>query len=79
MRGGGYARAVARFGEGQTALLAAISAYNTGDRQRGFANGYVARVTGIPAMADLTVPAQPSPYTATTVAYSREAIHVRIE
>ena len=46
VRGGGailtadYVKAVSRYGEGQQALLAAISAYNTGDWQRGFANGY---------------------------------------
>jgi type IV secretion system protein VirB1 len=88
VRGGGailtanYERAVAHFGEGQQALLA-ISAYNTGDWQRGFQNGYVARVTGIPAIANLSIPTKapppPNPYSATTVAYSREDLHVRIE
>jgi len=39
-----YARAArARGGDGE-ALLAALSAYNTGDFYRGFANGYVAQV-----------------------------------
>lgn len=38
-----YAGAVRLHGEGQTALRAALSAYNTGDYQRGFSNGYVAR------------------------------------
>jgi type IV secretion system protein VirB1 len=89
VRGGGailtadYGRAVVRFGEGQQALLAAISAYNTGDWQHGFQNGYVARVTGIPAIANLAIPAKaslpPGPYTATTVVFSREEIHVRID
>jgi type IV secretion system protein VirB1 len=92
VRGGGailtadYDRAATQFGEGQQALLAAISAYNTGSWSRGFANGYVARVVGIPAMANLSIPAKasaqpapPNPYTATTVAYSREDMHVRIE
>jgi type IV secretion system protein VirB1 len=90
VRGGGailtadYARASAQLGEGQPALLAAISAYNTGDFARGFRNGYVARVTGIPAIADLSIPAKappppPDPYTATTLAYSHEDLHVRIE
>jgi len=41
----GYRRATAVHGEGQQALLAAISAYNTGNLANGFANGYVARVT----------------------------------
>lgn len=39
-----YSRAVPRFGEGQPALLAALSCYNTGNFQRGFANGYVQKV-----------------------------------
>lgn len=39
----GYARAVAVHGEGQRALLAALSAYNTGSLTRGFGNGYVVR------------------------------------
>ncbi|MDN4572040.1 lytic transglycosylase [Pandoraea cepalis] len=41
----GYERAVKRFGPGQDALLAAVSAYNTGSLQAGFSNGYVAKVT----------------------------------
>lgn len=38
-----YARAVAVHGEGQRALRAALSAYNTGDLEQGILNGYVAR------------------------------------
>ena len=38
-----YAAAAHAYGEGQPALRAALSAYNTGDFARGFANGYVAR------------------------------------
>jgi type IV secretion system protein VirB1 len=41
-----YAAAVRTHGEGQLALQAALSAYNTGDFYRGFANGYVARYYG---------------------------------
>lgn len=42
----GYARnAAASVGE-QPALLTALSYYNTGHPRRGFANGYVAKVTG---------------------------------
>ena len=41
-----YAEAVHSRGEGQPALKAALSAYNTGDFYRGFANGYVARYYG---------------------------------
>jgi hypothetical protein len=40
---GFYGRAVQQFGEGQRALMAALSGYNTGDLQRGFANGYVGK------------------------------------
>lgn len=40
----GYARGQARHGPGQAALRAALSVYNTGHLERGFANGYVARV-----------------------------------
>lgn len=50
----GYARAVGIYGEGQPALRAALSAYNTGSLSRGFANGYVARYLepgGVPAIA----------------------------
>ena len=49
-----YAEAVRRLGEGQPALLAALSAYNTGDYSAGFRNGYVAKYigpTGVPALA----------------------------
>ena len=37
----GYDRGVAEHGEGQRALRAALSAYNTGDLYRGLRNGYV--------------------------------------
>lgn len=49
-----YADAVRSRGEGQTALQAALSAYNTGNFYRGFANGYVAKYygpRGVPALA----------------------------
>ena len=42
----GYDRGVAEHGEGQRALQAALSAYNTGSTTRGLRNGYVARVYG---------------------------------
>lgn len=38
-----YARAVQSRGEGQAALKAALSCYNTGNMQAGFRNGYVAK------------------------------------
>lgn len=41
-----YAGAVRRYGEGQGALKAAISAYQTGSYTRGYQTGYVGRVTG---------------------------------
>lgn len=40
----GYARGQVRHGPGQAALRVALSVYNTGHAERGFANGYVARV-----------------------------------
>lgn len=40
---GNYDRAVGRFGAGQQALLAALSAYNTGNFSDGFRNGYIRR------------------------------------
>lgn len=40
----GYRRAAVQAGPGQAALRVALSYYNTGHAQRGFANGYVARV-----------------------------------
>lgn len=54
---GCYARAVKDHGEGQKALLHALSCYNTGSQTRGFSNGYVkavvaqARVLQIPALS----------------------------
>jgi type IV secretion system protein VirB1 len=50
-----YSAAVARFGEGQSALQAALSAYNTGNFYRGFANGYVAQYL-VAAPVIMTVP-----------------------
>lgn len=41
-----YWRAASKQGEGQDALRAALSAYNTGDFARGLANGYVDRYYG---------------------------------
>lgn len=40
---GFYAQAVQHWGEGQRALMASLSGYNTGDLSRGFSNGYVGR------------------------------------
>jgi type IV secretion system protein VirB1 len=49
-----YAEAVRTRGEGQSALQAALSAYNTGDFYRGFANGYVAHYYGPSDVPGLT-------------------------
>ena len=42
-----YQRAALVYGPGQTALQAALSAYNTGNFLSGFSNGYVARFYGL--------------------------------
>jgi type IV secretion system protein VirB1 len=81
---GDYAEASHRLGPGQPALLAALSAYNTGDFRRGFANGYVARYGPaiVPALSGAradTPQAPPNPYSAGTSIYLGEAIHVRID
>lgn len=39
-----YTQASKKFGDGQSALRAAISAYNTGNHTSGFSNGYVRKV-----------------------------------
>jgi type IV secretion system protein VirB1 len=49
-----YAEAVRTRGEGQSALQAALSAYNSGDFYRGFANGYVAHYYGPGGVPSLT-------------------------
>ena len=89
-----YAEAARTRGEGQPALKAALSAYNTGDFYGGFANGYVARYYGpggIPALAGgveaaAVFPAKhkpdtsaPNSYTADTSVFVREASDLRIE
>ena len=87
-----YAAAARTRGDGQAALQAALSAYNTGDFYRGFANGYVARYYGpggVPALTGgvheaaaakrAAPPPPPNPYTADTTVFVREATHVRIE
>ncbi len=81
-----YRQAAQTWGEGQRALQAALSAYNTGDFAAGFANGYVRRyyAGALPAAAPATPagsraadthapsPAPPNPYTADTEIYARE-------
>ncbi len=75
-----YANASRDYGHGQGALLAALSAYNTGSMTRGFRNGYVQKYIGPlanpPAArhAPKRTPAPPAadPYTAGTVVYQRK-------
>lgn len=84
-----YAEAVRARGEGQAALQAALSAYNTGDFNRGFGNGYVARyfqhgeapaLPGGVRHAAIQRPAPPpNPYTADTQVYSREALNIHVD
>jgi type IV secretion system protein VirB1 len=45
-----YVAATLRFEPGQPALKAALSAYNTGTFDKGFANGYVARYFTVPSV-----------------------------
>lgn len=55
-----YTRSAERFGEGQPALQAALSCYNTGDFNRGITNGYVQKVAAhvtVPALQPLAGPA----------------------
>lgn len=74
-----YGKAVQRFGEGQQALAAALSGYNTGDLQRGFDNGYVGKyyISTTPARpaGKSTPPAEPA---FTTVAYDRPGLDLHI-
>ena len=77
--------------QGQPALQAALSAYNTGDFDRGFANGYVARYYGPGAtmraagvvtrrarVNDGRPPVAPNPYEANIVVYVRETMNIQI-
>lgn len=58
----GYRRAAPGEGGPQTALRAALSAYNTGDPRRGLRNGYVARVVAAAArVAPALGPEPPDP------------------
>jgi len=54
-----YERAVQEFGQGESALQAALSAYNTGNFSSGFSNGYVARYYGQNPAATATLAGQP--------------------
>jgi type IV secretion system protein VirB1 len=84
-----YAEAARSRGEGQAALEAALSAYNTGDFARGFSNGYVARYFArgeLPALpggvrhaAVQRTASPPNPYTADTQIYRREAMNIHVD
>lgn len=85
-----YGRAVREHGPGQPALLAALSAYNTGDFNRGFRNGYIARYFSVGRVVyssaasapttpntgvdQVAVVEVPNPYTAELSVYSRERV-----
>lgn len=77
----GYMGATKRFGEGQDALRAALSAYNTGNYERGFKNGYVAKYyrLSVPAPKTAHSPTkatiairQPDIYSANSTVFSIE-------
>lgn len=77
-----YQKASQRFGNGQVALQAALSAYNTGNFKGGFRNGYVAKYYGQKRNdaaiirqnpLPLPPPQESNPYTAnTTIFISQE-------
>ena len=78
-----YTGAVRRYGAGQEALKAAISAYQTGSYTRGYATGYVGRVTGyagapIP-QAKAETPRATKKSAATATAAAPTAGHIRPE
>ena len=78
-----YSGAVRRYGAGQEALKAAISAYQTGSYTRGYATGYVGRVTGyagapIPQVKAET-PRATKKSAATATAAAPTAGHIRPE
>lgn len=57
-----YVNAARSLGPGRNALLAALSAYNTGNRTAGFRNGYVAKVNNAAARkAGVPAPLIPMP------------------
>jgi type IV secretion system protein VirB1 len=54
-----YMRASKQYGPGQQALRAAISAYNTGNFQDGFSNGYVRKVATAAGLTDVATEVPP--------------------
>ena len=67
-----YRRAAVNFGPGQSALMAALSAYNTGSFTAGFSNGYVARYTGAQPRSVSQRIAALDPFTAETTVFIRQ-------
>jgi hypothetical protein len=60
----------------QTALKAALSAYNTGDFERGFFNGYVAKYYGShPGSSAVQSVQWINPYTANPTVYHRSGVN----
>lgn len=55
-----YGRAASKSGEGQAALVAALSAYNTGNFRSGISNGYVSKVYGEKIVLKREPPAEAS-------------------
>jgi type IV secretion system protein VirB1 len=64
----GYQRALPSYGPGQSALRIALSFYNTGTPDRGFRNGYVARVLTKAGAAALERPDSAAPNSPAPVA-----------
>lgn len=83
---GNYGRAIVSHGEGQDALRASLSAYNTGSMTRGFRNGYVARYYAGTPYAEIVIassapvapgapgraPEVADPFTASSSVYQRK-------
>ena len=65
-----YSNALPKYPNEQAALRAALSAYNTGDFNKGFLNGYLARY-GVGQQVAMSVPAL-NPYTAPTAVFVRQ-------
>jgi len=66
-----YLAAVKRYGPGQMALEAALSAYNTGDFWRGRENGYLAKYFGSTKMPTRKR-APLNPYSVASITYTAE-------
>lgn len=74
-----YARQAPRLGQEQAALRRALSVYNTGRTDRGFSNGYVAKVSaaaGVPATAYAPQAPAALPPAATWDVFGRTPAHL---